>query len=69
MLNGSLKTKIPKINMIVGPTYWMKPVNDNGIRLAPAENRINGIAVIAPENSSQNDDIFNPNVMCCCCHR
>ena len=37
----------------------MKPVNDNGIRLAPAENRINGIAVIAPENSSQNDDIFN----------
>lgn len=55
--------------MIVGPTYWMKPVNDNGIRLEPAENRINGIAVIAPENSSQNDDIFNPNVMCCCCHR
>lgn len=41
----------------------MNPVSDNGIRFAPAENKINGIAVIAPEKRSQNDDIFNPNVM------
>ena len=56
----SLKAKIPKKNMIVGPTYCMNPVRDNGIRLAPAENKINGMAVTAPDNINQNVSIFKP---------
>ena len=52
--NGSLNKKIPKTNIMVGPTYWMNPVKDSGIRFAPAENSIKGIAVIAPENNNQN---------------
>ena len=42
--------------MIVGPIYCINPVNDNGIRLAPAENRMSGTAVTAPDNSNQNED-------------
>ena len=53
---------MPRTNIIVGPTYCINPVKDNGIRLAPAENKIKGIAVMAPENSNQNEDIFIPNV-------
>lgn len=52
VLNGFLKIKIFKINMIVGFIYWMKLVNDNGICLVFVENRINGIVVIVFENSS-----------------
>ena len=38
----------------------MNPVRDNGIRLAPSENKINGMAVTAPENINQNVSIFKP---------
>lgn len=58
ILNGSLNKKTPSTNMIVGPIYCINPVNDNGIRLAPAENRMSGTAVTAPDNSNQNEDIL-----------
>ena len=47
----------------------MNPVKDSGIRFAPAENSIKGIAVIAPENNNQNDDMFIPKLSWCCCHK
>lgn len=60
MLNGSLNTKIPNMKISVGPTYWINPIKDSGILMAPAENESKGMAVTAPENRSQNDDILNP---------
>ena len=66
MSNGLPNTKIPSTNIMVGPMYWMNPINDNGIRRAPAENKMSGIAVNAPENKSKNVDIFSPTALSCC---
>lgn len=68
ILNGSLNKNIPNININVGAMYCMKPVKDNGILRAPAENSISGIAVIAPENNSQNDELLTPREELPCCH-
>src|SRR5699024_11477006 len=66
--NGSLNKKIPNINMSVGATYCINPVNDIGILRAPAENSIRGVAVTAPEKRSQNDELLTPTEALPSCH-
>ena len=47
----------------------MNPMSDKGILRAPAENEINGMAVIAPENNSQNVGMLMPIVVWCVNHK